>query len=329
MAAVITPGYTYATNGEVTAVNLGQLVSQATITGIDQSNLASGFGLVITSSTQPSNTNAIWIDSSTGNTPKYYTGSVWTAIGTGTTTTGIGGVFRNLKSFWASNSTWTVTADEINVKDASNNDLRLTALSATLNSASSNGINALDTGTKANNTIYYIWVLAKADGTKGIIYSLATAFGSVTLPSGYTYGALVSCLATNNSGNFIKATQTGRRYSFAVWATMASGTPGTTPWVAIDMTPANMTTNAGFVPSVLSDFCYGSVFGTSNEVYMTNDNSVTVGQADATNKLGIIIANPNFSFWQFDIITADTLYWTANGSTCKVYLHGFELNKIV
>ena len=200
MAMTFTPGYAFSTTEQVTAAKLALLVSQASGSGLDQTNLASGYGLVISSGSSPSNTNAIWIDTSTSNTPKYYTGSVWQAIGTGATVTGITGLFRNLVSAWASNTTWTVTADEIIVKDANNNDLRLTSLNSTINSASSNGINALDTGAKANNTIYYIWVFAKADGTKGLVYSTSSTFSTVYTnlvnsgTTGYTYGALVSVL---------------------------------------------------------------------------------------------------------------------------------------
>lgn len=335
MAMTFTPGYAFSTTEQVTAAKLALLVSQASGSGLDQTNLASGYGLVISSGSSPSNTNAIWIDTSTSNTPKYYTGSVWQAIGTGATVTGITGLFRNLVSAWASNTTWTVTADEIIVKDANNNDLRLTSLNSTINSASSNGINALDTGAKANNTIYYIWVFAKADGTKGLVYSTSSTFSTVYTnlvnsgTTGYTYGALVSVLGTNNSGNFIKATQTGRRYSFATWATLASGNVGLTPWVAIDLTPANMTTVAGFVPSVLSTFCYGTLQHENGTSAVTNDSSVSVPTTRTTNEVYAGVGSPLIFPWMFDVITADTLYWASNDAANKVYLHGFELNKIV
>lgn len=82
MPLALTPGYAFATTEQVTAAKLALLVSAAVASGIDQTNLASGSGVVITSSSQPSNTNALWIDSLSSNTLKYYTGSVWTAVGT-------------------------------------------------------------------------------------------------------------------------------------------------------------------------------------------------------------------------------------------------------
>lgn len=80
MAATLTPGYTFGVNEQVTNVKLGTLVSGATITGVDQTNLASGYGLVITSVSEPSNVNALWLDSASSNLPKYYNGSAWTSV---------------------------------------------------------------------------------------------------------------------------------------------------------------------------------------------------------------------------------------------------------
>lgn len=80
MALALTPGYAFATTEQVTSAKLALLVSAATGSGIDQTNFASGSGCVITSSSQPSNTNAIWIDSGNGNILKVYNGSSWVQI---------------------------------------------------------------------------------------------------------------------------------------------------------------------------------------------------------------------------------------------------------
>jgi hypothetical protein len=80
MAATVTPGYTFATTEQVTNTKLATLVSGATITNIDQTNVASGYGLLIKSSTEPADQDVIWIDTSATNTPKYYNGSAWTTM---------------------------------------------------------------------------------------------------------------------------------------------------------------------------------------------------------------------------------------------------------
>jgi hypothetical protein len=71
------------------------------------------------------------------------------------------------------------------------------------------GANGLDTGAEANSTWYYGWVIAKADGTKAAL--LSTSSSAPTMPSGYTYKALVSAVRNNSGGNFIAYRQFGNR----------------------------------------------------------------------------------------------------------------------
>lgn len=237
----------------------------------------------------------------------------------------VGGVARNLKvTNTGSTHVVTLTTDEILVDDGAGSVQRFTSVSLTADIDLAVGAGALDVGSKAANTIYYLWLIAKADGTKALLLSASSS--SPTLPSGYTYRVLVSCVGTNNSSNFISFTQTGKKYIFATWATMASGSPGGGAWTAVDLTPANMTTNAGFVPSALSTFAFGEIESSSSTTHMTNDSSVATGGTGAPNKLGsgASLSAP----WQFDILTTDTVYWLSGG-TGTVYLQGFEINKLV
>lgn len=136
-------------------------------------------------------------------------------------------------------------------------------------------------------------------------------------------------LGTNNSGNFIKATQTGLKYWFATWGTMASGNAGTNPWVAVDLTPANMTTNAAFVPSVVSTHAFGSIFGIGR-AGITNDSTVANGITAAPNKIMVDNgADSGHILWELNIITTDTVYWISDNAGANLYLAGFELNKII
>ena len=111
---------------------------------------------------------------------------------------------------------------------------------------------------------------------------------------------------------------------------MASGNVGGS-WTSIDMTPSNMTTNAGFVPSGLSNLCYGCIeTGGNSNVGITNDNSVSATLTTAApNRYQINVGGGTAGIhWRFNLKTADTLYWQSNGSGGNVYLHGFEINKL-
>lgn len=327
MSAALTPGYTFSVNETVTNTKLGTLVSGATISGIDQGNMASGYGVVITSTSQPSNTNALWLDSSSSNVPKYYNGSSWVTV-VSSSLQFVKGTYNNLAATWATNATATITADELIVEDTSNNSARIVSLSVTVNIGSA-GANGLDTGAEAANTIYYLWVIRKSsDGTVAGLISASSS--APTMPSGYDQKALVSCVGNNNSSNFIAFHQKGPVYTFDAWASMATGNVGTGAWTSIDMTPANMTTNPGFVPSALSTLCFGVYGGSAAiNIMMTNDN--TVSSAVSTmdrNKTVISSTTADSNPWQFDILTADTLYWGSDIASAVVYLHGFIINKL-
>ena len=71
--------------------------------------------------------------------------------------------------------------------------------SYTLNIANSGAL-GLDTGSEAANAWYYIWIIAKADGTVSAILSASST--APTLPAGYIYKRLVS-MVRNTGGNFV------------------------------------------------------------------------------------------------------------------------------
>jgi hypothetical protein len=101
-----------------------------------------------------------------------------------------------------------MTADELVVKDSTGAVQVLSTVSVTADITAS-GANGLDTGAEANSTWYYGWVIAKADGTKAAL--LSTSSSAPTMPSGYTYKALVSAVRNNSGGNFIAYRQFGNR----------------------------------------------------------------------------------------------------------------------
>ena len=245
----------------------------------------------------------------------------------------VGGSWRNLAVSRPGVTQVTVTADELVVYTTGLSGVRITAVNVTATITTS-GANGLDTGAEAANTIYYVYVIRKSsDGTVAALLSTASTVGTITFPSGYDQATLVSAVGNNNSSDFIKFRQTGRKYLFSESASMASAS-GTGSWQSVDLTPANMSTNPGFVPSALSNFCFGTHAndGSTNAVsYVTNDSSIAVANsgrntfADGQSSGGSsAIAN---SFWQFDLITADTIYFNGSG-TVTVWLHGFEINKL-
>lgn len=82
MPASLQRGYTFGATEQVTNTKLHNLVDNGTVTGVDETTLASGRGLVVRSTSQPSNTNSLWVDTNFS-TPliKVYTGAAWVPNG--------------------------------------------------------------------------------------------------------------------------------------------------------------------------------------------------------------------------------------------------------
>lgn len=80
--ATLSRGKTFGTTEQVTNVKLHQLVDDGSISDIVQADVASGSGLVVRSSTAPSDTDALWVDTSSSEPViKVYNGSAWVVGG--------------------------------------------------------------------------------------------------------------------------------------------------------------------------------------------------------------------------------------------------------
>lgn len=178
------------------------------------------------------------------------------------------------------------------------------------------GINGLDTGSEAN-IWYYIWVIYNGTTVASLLSASSTA---PTMPSGYTYKALVGAVK-NTSGDFVNFKQSGKKYMYVVEPTVASGTFGSGSWTTTDI--------SAFFPSALTDFVYFHGEGsTSDALYITNDGSVSAAFGTSAPNRVIPTANASVRgtfFSAFPILTADTIYLSANGT---LYAVGFDITKI-
>ncbi|MCC7484255.1 MAG: hypothetical protein IT529_04640 [Burkholderiales bacterium] len=127
---------------------------------------------------------------------------------------------KNITASRPSASTIDVNADELVLTDAQGNTRIATTIDLTLDITAS-GENGLDAGSEASNTWYYAHVLEKPDGTRcGVLSTSATA---PTLPTGYTFWALVSAVRNDGSSNFVNYVQRGARIYFAAGQSILSG----------------------------------------------------------------------------------------------------------
>ena len=107
------------------------------------------------------------------------------------------------------NSQMDIDADAITLIDASDFTYQANSANLTIDITAS-GANGLDTGSEANSTQYYLWVIYNitTDTAAGLLSLSSTA---PTMPSGYTYKRRVGATFNDSSGNLEGTQQTGNR----------------------------------------------------------------------------------------------------------------------
>ena len=81
--AVLNRGKTFTVNETVTNTKLHQLIDNGTVSDIDQADIAAAHGLTIRSGANPSDTDALWVDTSgVVDILKVYDGTSWTEVPT-------------------------------------------------------------------------------------------------------------------------------------------------------------------------------------------------------------------------------------------------------
>lgn len=254
----------------------------------------------------------------------------------------VAGGFKNLKitNGGTPNNQLTVTADELTVEDVNSGAVRLGAVNCTADvttNSFSSGLGGLDTGSVAQNQGYYLWVIFNpATNTQSCLLSTASAFGSITLPAGYTYASRVGWDFVENAAGkrFNRILCFGRRCQWVVTASSATAnlpimaSPGTagsvsTPtWVAVPV--------ANFAPATASRLIgvAGSQAGSSITMVAANN---SYGASSSTTNPPPVVLNaptgqvPSTQAFEF-ALESGNIYWATNGGASFIVALGWEDN---
>lgn len=135
-----------------------------------------------------------------------------------------GAAFKNLKVQTTASSSAAVTADYVVLEDTNGEMYRAVGVSLTLD-VSTSGANGRDTGSETSSTWYSVWVIFNpTTNTVAGLLSISSTLGTITLPSGYTFGARVGWIRNDGSSNYLRTLQYGR---------VAQYTIGTNPTVPV------------------------------------------------------------------------------------------------
>lgn len=237
-------------------------------------------------------------------------GTAWYAHPTGTpSSASVIASGRNVVVAYASAASATITADELVLKDAAGAVYLASSVNVTATFGTT-GANALDTGTEASSTWYYLWVIWNGTTLAALLSTSSTA---PTMPSGYTYKALVGVARNDGSSNLIRFWQHDRRCTIAT-QNVFSAQALTTSYASQSL--------ASFVPPI-AKFVSGTIGGTVSssgfQVAIAGDANGVGAQyvGGATHSTALDSYVGSGSFTDVPMLTAQTVHVKARGTAAE------------
>lgn len=245
-------------------------------------------------------------------------------------TNSIGGEILQLKiinNATTPNAKMDITSNNVLLYDANYISKNSGVISLTADLGAS-GANGLDTGTKANSTSYFLFVIEKEDGTKAGLWSLSST--SPTMPTDYIYKRRVGYNHTDSSGNIYRVIQRGKRAQYVVSATtntakmpiIASGTAGssaTPTWVPVAVNPFVPTTAISIIGSLFIAFLGGAAIVSPNNNYGTFNNTSNLSAVSSSSGTATTAGVSQFNF----VLESTNIYWASAGNAVLTCL-GWE-----
>lgn len=180
-----------------------------------------------------------------------------------------------LQLAWASNTTLTVGAGQC--RDAGNENDLVISTTTTINAAV-NGANGLDTGSLANSTMYYVWIIGDSSAYRSTAVMVSTSATAPTMPYGYDQKRLIGYALTDGSARFLKFYQSGvgadRVHAWdAPISVLSAGTSAT--YAALDLSGAmpaiatDVVLQGSFTPNAAADAASVRPSGSASTTYAT------------------------------------------------------------
>ena len=211
------------------------------------------------------------------------------------------------------NSQVDIDADEIVLKNSSGIPYLASGVNLTVDITAS-GANGLDTGSEASSTWYYLWVIYNGTTVAGLISASSTA---PTLPTGYTYKALVGAVYNDSSSNFVAFHQIGRRTFTGPQTAVNSGSATTYTSVSLATMVPPIAKSASGRMRLIS----GST--TSHRVDVAANASdlgvCSTGGAIPTGSGSI------YAQWNTPLVTAQTIYYRVTNGSAVVEVCEWEI----
>lgn len=185
-----------------------------------------------------------------------WTGTEWSRSGNRVRQVGSNGVapHQNLRVSRPTAASVRVQADWLLLTDVSGQQRAVSGVDVTI-ALTTAGAAGLDTGSEANSTWYYAWILCKDDGTVSGVLSASSS--TPTLPSGYVFRGLVSAAYNGAGGDLDAYSQVSNKIRRHDLSTTALNAGTATTYTAVSL--------AAFIPPIAASVRFlGAVASTSS-----------------------------------------------------------------
>jgi hypothetical protein len=192
--------------------------------------------------------------------------------------------------------------------------IRTGAIAATLNAAST-GANGLDTGSLANSTWYYVFLISNGATMATLLSTSATA---PTMPSGYIYKYRVGAVRTGGSATFLRTTQKGNTAQY----TPVSGS-------TVTAFPVMLAASAGSFPQTITLSSFVSPTAIRVRGYVTAGSTIGSASIAANNFSGAetLALSTSTSNTQvasfFDLVIEGASIFGKTSASSEVRCHGW------
>ena len=246
---------------------------------------------------------------------------------TGVSVASAAAFFKNLKIQVTSNTAATVSADLVQMANASGATISK-AVSSTIGTGAT-GLNGLDTGTVAAATWYYVWAVSNGT-TTGVVLSTSSTAPNSAITATYPYYARIGALRTAATAVLMATVQYGRRVQYVVggvnvanlpiMSSGAQGSPTTPTWVAVSVSTFVPATAFVIVGVVATGNGYTFMAAPNNSYGTANSttNPPPVAHVPYSGETGL---TETFSF----VLESTNIYWAVAGAGSLACL-GWEDN---
>jgi hypothetical protein len=186
-----------------------------------------------------------------------------------------------------------------------------------------NGADGLDTGSRAANTWYNIFLIANGSSTVGLASLSATA---PTMPGGYIYLVRVGAMRTDGSGNFYRTRQQGSHAVDTSGAPRSMATGSNAAWTAI-ATGAYVPPTATQIKGIMANQAMGNnttcSVAPNNSYATTSVGNVATTPWTITNSTGAASGLSANMVFEFNLESTNIYYGSNSGSSTAISCLGW------